>query len=53
MGRRLFHGRCGLGAETFADRFGQSRLIHLPSYAGDNLSFIFDPAFLFHEVALL
>jgi hypothetical protein len=53
MGRRLFHGPCGLSAETVADRFGQSRLIHLPFYAGDNPSFILDPAFLFHEAALL
>ena len=52
-GSRLLHGRCGLGAETVADRLGQSRLIHLPFYAGDNLSFNFDPAFLFHEATLL
>jgi hypothetical protein len=52
-GSWLFHGRCGLDAETIADRFGQSRLIHLPFYAGDNLSFVLDPTFLFHEVILL
>jgi hypothetical protein len=49
MGRRLFHGLCGLGAETFADRLGQSRLIHLRFYTGDNPSFILDPAILFHQ----
>ena len=43
----------GLGAETVADRLGQSRLIHLPFHAGDNLSFNLDPAFLFHESTLL
>jgi hypothetical protein len=42
-----------MGAETVSHRLGQSRLIHLPFYAGDNLSFILDPAFLFHEAALL
>lgn|SRR5208337_36187 len=45
--------RCGLGAETVADRLGQSRLIHLSSYAGDNLPRNIDPAYLFHETTLL
>ena len=52
-GSRLLDGRCGRGAESVADRLGQSRLIHLPFHAGDNLSFNLDPAFLFHESALL
>jgi hypothetical protein len=52
-GSGLLGGRCGLDAETVADRLGQSRLIHLPFYAGDNLSFNLDPAFLFHESTLL
>ena len=50
---RLLDARCGLGTETGADRLGQSRLIHLLFYAGDNLSFNLDLAFLFHETALL
>jgi hypothetical protein len=53
MGGMLRHGRCGLGTETFADRRGQSRLIHLPFYTGHNISFDLNPAFLFHEAALL
>jgi hypothetical protein len=42
-----------LGAESVADRRGQSRLVHLPFNAGDNLCFNLDPAFLFYEVAVL
>jgi hypothetical protein len=42
-----------MNAETIADRLGQSRTVHLPFYAGDNLSFILDPVFLFHEAAFL
>ena len=53
MGSRLLDGPCGLGAETVADRLGQSWAIHFPFYAGYNLSFNLDPAFLFHEAALL
>jgi hypothetical protein len=49
----LFSAQSGLGAETVAHRLGQSRPIHLPFYAGDNLSRNLDPALLFHEVALL
>lgn len=45
--RRLVHGRCGLGNETSADPFGQSRLIHLPSYAGVDLYVILDKVFAF------
>jgi hypothetical protein len=52
-GSTLLGGRCGLGAETVADRLGQSRLVHLPFYAGYNLSFNLDPAFLFHEATPL
>jgi hypothetical protein len=52
-GNELLRGQCCLGAETVADRLSQSRLIHLPFYAGDNLSFILDPDFLFHDAALL
>jgi hypothetical protein len=52
-GSRLLGGRCGLGAETVADRLGQSRLIHLPFHAGGYLSFNLDAAFLFHESTLL
>jgi hypothetical protein len=52
-GRRLLHDQCCLDAETVADRLGQSRTVHLPFYAGDNLSIMLDPAFLFHEAALL
>jgi hypothetical protein len=49
-GSTLSHGRYGLGAETVADRLGQSRLIHLPFYARDNSSIHLDLAFLFHQV---
>ena len=52
-GSGLLHGQFGLGAEAIADRLGQSRLIHLPFYARDNLSFNLDPAFLFHEATFL
>ena len=52
-GKGLLRGRCGLGAETVADRRGQSRLIHLPFYAGDDLFFDLDAALLFHEASLL
>jgi hypothetical protein len=52
-GGRLLRGQCCLVAETVADRLGQSRLIHLPFHAGNNLSFILDLAFLFHEVVFL
>ena len=52
-GSRLLGGRCGLGSETVPDRLGQSWLIHFPFYAGDDLSIILDPAFLFHRAALL
>jgi hypothetical protein len=53
MGGRLSCGQCCRGAETIADRLGQSRLIHLPFYAGNNLSVILDPAFHFHKAAPL
>lgn len=46
---RLFDGRRGQGPEVVADRLCQPRLIHLPFHAGDNRSFNFDPALLFHK----
>jgi hypothetical protein len=52
-GGTLSRGQCCRRAETIADRLGQSRLIHLSFYAGDNLSVILDPAFHFHEAAPL
>ena|ERR1035438_8068896 len=52
MGSGLLDGRCGPGPETVPDRLRQSRLIHLPFYAGDDLSFSLDLTFLFHKVSL-
>jgi len=52
-GGRLLHGWRSPGAEAVADGLGQARLIHLPFYTGDNHSFSLDPAFLFHETAVL
>jgi hypothetical protein len=53
IGGRFLPGRDGLSAEIFSDRLGQSRLIHLSFYLGHNPFIILDPAFLFHEAALL
>lgn len=49
MSNRLW---CGLGAETIADRLGQSRQIYLPFYAGDDLFVDLGSACLFYPVTL-
>ena len=52
-GSTLRHVRRVPGAEAVAGGLGQARLIHLPFHTEDNLPFSLDPAFPFHEAAIL